>query len=80
MAIVRGALLLVEGRALGAVQVEDDSVRRLDRPGARTQAAVGGDLRPVEFELEPAVEGDPERGLPGFARRIGHDQPIRPLP
>lgn len=43
------------------------------------QSAIGGDPRPVELELEPAVEGDPERWLLGFTRRIRHDQPISPL-
>ena len=38
---------------------------------------MGGDLRPVELELDPVVEGDPERWLLGFTRRIRHDQPIR---
>jgi hypothetical protein len=41
------------------------------------QAAMGGDLRPVELELDPVVEGDPERWLLGFTRRIRHDQPTR---
>jgi hypothetical protein len=33
----------------------------------------------VELELEPAVEGNPERWRLGFTRRVHHDQPIRPL-
>ena len=43
------------------------------------QSAVGGDPRPVELELDAAVEGDPERWLLGFTRRIRHDQPISSL-
>ena len=43
------------------------------------QAAVRGDPRPVELELDAAVEGDPERRLLGFTRRIRHDQPISSL-
>ena len=35
------------------------------------QAAVGGDPRTVEFQLDPAVEGDPKRFLP-FTRRVRH--------
>jgi hypothetical protein len=31
----------------------------------------------VEFELEAAVERDPERGLPGFTRRVRHRAPTR---
>jgi hypothetical protein len=33
----------------------------------------------VEFEFDAAVEGDPERRLLGFIRRVRHDQPVRPL-
>jgi hypothetical protein len=44
---------------------------------AGEQAAIGGDLRPVELELERVVEGDPQRWLLGFTRRIRHDQPIQ---
>ena len=42
---------------------------------AGEQAGVGGDLRPVELELETAVEGDPERWLLGFTRRVRHPEP-----
>ena len=41
------------------------------------QAAVGGDPRTVEFELDPAVEGDPKRLLP-FTRRVRHPGPAPP--
>jgi hypothetical protein len=42
------------------------------------QAAVRGDRCPMELELEPAVEGNPQRLL-RFTRRVRHNQPIRPL-
>jgi hypothetical protein len=41
----------------------------------REQAGVGGDLRPVELELEAAVESDPER-LFRFTRRVRHPAPV----
>ena len=34
------------------------------------QAAVRGDPRTVELQLDPAVEGDPKRRLLGFTRRV----------
>ena len=43
------------------------------------QSAVRGDPCPVELELDAAVEGDPERGILGFTRRIRHEQPISSL-
>jgi hypothetical protein len=55
------------GQAKGIVQL-----------AIREQAGVGGDLGPVELELDAAVEGDPQRLL-RFTRRVRHDQPIRPL-
>jgi hypothetical protein len=42
------------------------------------QAGVGSDPRPVEFELEAAVEGDPER-LFRFTRRVRHPAPVMSL-
>jgi hypothetical protein len=42
------------------------------------QAAVGGDPGPVELELEPAVEGEPQRLL-RFTRRVRHLAPVRSL-
>ena len=36
------------------------------------QAAVRGDARTVEFELDAAVERDPQRGSFGFTRRVRH--------
>ena len=42
------------------------------------QAAVRGDLCPVELELDAAIEGDPQRLL-RFTRRVRHDQSIRPM-
>jgi hypothetical protein len=38
------------------------------------QAGVGGDPGAVELELEPAVEGDPERFF-RFTRRVRHPAP-----
>jgi hypothetical protein len=37
------------------------------------QAAVRGDPRAVEFELDPAVERGPQRGLSAFTRLVPHD-------
>ena len=39
------------------------------------QAAVRGDPSTMEFELDPAVEGDPKRWLLGFTRRVRHPGP-----
>ena len=36
------------------------------------QATVRGDPSTMEFQLDPAVEGDPKRRLFGFTRRIRH--------
>ena len=36
------------------------------------QPAVRGDPSTMEFQLDPAVEGDPERRLLGFTRRVRH--------
>ena len=41
------------------------------------QAAVRSDPRTIEFELDPAVEGDPKRLLP-FTRRVRHPRPAPP--
>jgi hypothetical protein len=41
------------------------------------QATIGGDPDAVELELEAAVEGDPERWLLGFTRRVRHPAAIR---
>jgi hypothetical protein len=41
------------------------------------QAAIGVNLRLVGLELEPVAEGDPERLLLGFTRRIRHARPTR---
>jgi len=42
----------------------------------REQAGVGRDPGAVEFELEAAVEGDPQ-GLFRFTRRVRHPTPAR---
>ena len=43
------------------------------------QAAVRSDLGTLELEFDAAVEGNPERWLLGFTRRIRHNQPISSL-
>jgi hypothetical protein len=44
------------------------------------QTAVGGDPRPVEFELDPAIESGPQRQLFGFTRHIRHNRIPSPAP
>ena len=39
------------------------------------QAAVGRDPGTVELELDPTVEGSPQRRLFGFTRLVSHDPP-----
>jgi hypothetical protein len=43
----------------------------------REQAGVGGDGRAVEFELQPAIEGDPQPRPRRFTRRLVHPPPPR---
>jgi Transposase DDE domain group 1 len=38
------------------------------------QTAVRGHPRPVEFELDPAIESGSQRGFFGFTRRVLHDR------
>jgi hypothetical protein len=56
------------GQAAGVIQLAVDE-----------KAAVGGDPCPMEFQLDPALEGDPKRRLFGFTRRVCHSVPARPL-
>ena len=43
------------------------------------QPTVRGDPSTMEFQLDPAVEGDPERRLFAFTRRVRHSG-LAPLP
>ena len=45
----------------------------------REQTAIRSNPGTVKFELEAAVERDPQRWCLGFTRHIRHDQPIRSL-
>jgi hypothetical protein len=38
------------------------------------QAGIGGDPGTPELDLDPAVEGDPERRLFDFTRRVRHPE------
>jgi hypothetical protein len=72
VADVLAAPALAEGGCGGRGQVE--GVVQLP---ISEQPAVGGDLGPVELELEPAVEGDPKRFF-RLTRRVRHPAPARP--
>jgi hypothetical protein len=74
VANVLSTATLAEGRCGHRGQIE-----HIVQLAVGEQSAVRGDPRPVEFELDAAVEGDPERRLLGFTRRVRHDQPVRPL-
>jgi len=41
----------------------------------REQPGIGGDGRAVEFQLQPAVERDPQPALIRFTRRLVHPPP-----
>jgi len=65
---------------LAPAAVEEPRGRDLGEPegivefAVSEQTAVGGDPRPVEFELDPAIESGSQRGVLGFTRRVLHDR------
>ena len=67
-------------RVLATAAVEELRDRDVDEPegiielAVREQTAVRGDPGAVEFELDPAVEIDPQRLRCCFTHRIGHDR------
>ena len=67
MAGVLSATAFGEGRCGRRGQVE-----QIVQLAIGEQAAVGGDPGPVEFELEAAVERDPQGWCLGFTRRVHH--------
>ena len=66
-------------RVLAAAAVEELRDRHVGEPerviqlAVGEQAAVGCDPGAVEFELDPSVEGGPQRRLLGFIRRVPQD-------
>ena len=71
---------LVAG-VLATAAVEELRGRHVGEPEGIIELAVGeqpavrGDLGAVEFELDPAVEGGPQRQLFGFTRHVPQDRP-----
>jgi hypothetical protein len=61
---------------LATAAVEELRDRHVGKPegivefAVSEQTAIGGDPRPVELELDPAVENGPQRQLFGFTRRV----------
>ena len=40
------------------------------------EPSIGGDLAAVEFQLQAAVEIDPQMGFSGFTRRVTRGSPV----
>jgi hypothetical protein len=66
-------------RVLAAATIQEPGDRDIGEPEGIVeltvgeQAAVGADPGAMEFELDPAVEGGPQRRLSRFTRRVPHD-------